>query len=345
MKGRPRADFIIALLAVLASFAIYNVNLRPINSGDTFPSSYLPFDLLRYHTLYFNPMADLVKQGHTTDCYWVTPGKNRRLVSLYPVVTPVAITPLYLPMALDLARRGWPEDRLQSDVRIMEKLCASLIAALSAGVMCLALLRRVDARTAVLLTAAYAFGTNTWVISSQALWQHGMGELLLAASLLLATGPMTARRAFALGAVCALAPCNRPPDALLAAAPALWALWTHRRFAPWLVAGALLGAAPEVLYNVIATGHLVGAYALEGDASFFSHNPATGLAGLLFSPTHGLFVFTPFLLFLPFALRRAFGEPGTGRLAVFISAAMGAQLLVYSLANWAGGASWGPRWL
>ena len=33
---------------------------------------------------------------------------------------------------------------------------------------------------------AFAFGTDTWMISSQALWQHGSGELLVALALLLA---------------------------------------------------------------------------------------------------------------------------------------------------------------
>ena len=45
--------------------------------------------------------------------------------------------------------------------------------------MFLLLRRRAQARLAFLLTLVFAFGTTTWVIGSQALWQHGLGELLI----------------------------------------------------------------------------------------------------------------------------------------------------------------------
>ena len=56
----------------------------------------------------------------------------------------------------------------------MEKLSASFLAALSASLLYLVLRRRAKPSIALLLTLAYAFGTTTWVISSQALWQHGV---------------------------------------------------------------------------------------------------------------------------------------------------------------------------
>src|SRR5215813_10477695 len=59
-----------------------------------------------------------------------------------------------------------------------------LIAALSV-VAFLALAERLaSARTALQLTIIYAFGSETWTISSQALWQHGASELLITLALL-----------------------------------------------------------------------------------------------------------------------------------------------------------------
>ena len=69
--------------------------------------------------------------------------------------------------------------------RVMEKLSASLVAALSAALLYRLLRRRAAPPVALLLTLAYAYGTTTWVISSQALWQHGMAELLVIGALLL----------------------------------------------------------------------------------------------------------------------------------------------------------------
>jgi hypothetical protein len=132
------------------------------------------------------------------------------------VVQPVLIAPLYLPAVAWLDRQGWSDTRLDHLARVMEKITASLIASISAALLCVLLRRRTDTRIAVLLTIAYAFGTTTWVISSQALWQHGIAQLLIVGLLLLLTAPCTTRRALAAGLLCGLIAGNRPPDTVLA---------------------------------------------------------------------------------------------------------------------------------
>jgi hypothetical protein len=56
-------------------------------------------------------------------------------------------------------------------------------------------------------------------------------------------------------------------------------------------------------------------------------------------------VFTPFLLFLPVGLIRRLRTPSTRGLAVALTGAVVAQVVVYSLGDWRAGESWGPRWL
>jgi hypothetical protein len=85
-----------------------------------------------------------------------------------------------------------------------------------------------------------------------------------------------------------------------------------------------------------------GAYGRAGDVSFLQHNPLSGLAGLLFSPTRGLFVFSPFLLFLVLARRY---PPRDRGLSVAIGVGAALQLGLYSLTDWRAGVSWGPRFL
>ncbi len=103
-------------------------------------------------------------------------------------------------------------------------------------------------------------------------------------------------RALAAGVLCGLIAANRPPDAILAGALGLFGLFWAGRRAPWLAAGAAVPLGLVLTYNLAAAGHLAGGYGIPRTAGFFHHGLLTGVAGLLFSPTRGLFVFSPFLL-------------------------------------------------
>ncbi len=349
---RPRRDLWISLLLGLACLLLYNANLRSITAGDTYGARYQPFGILRYHTLLLDPISSLTSQGRKiavrggpSSAYWIVPVSGGHELSLYPVVLPVLVAPFYLPAVAYLDAWGWDQLRVDRVARIMEKLCASLLAAAAAALLYLLLRRRSEPPAALLLTLAFAFGTTTWVISSQALWSHGLAELLIVATLFLLTGPSTTARALAAGCLCGLIACNRPPDAILAAGLGLYGLWWAGRLAPALAAGAMLPVGLVLVYNLGVVGNVAGAYALIGDATFLQHNMLSGLAGLLFSPTRGLFVFSPFLLFLPFYLPQVLSDRGARGLTAAIGVAMLLQLLLYAMADWRQGASWGPRWL
>jgi len=383
IRGQPRAeepaqhhhDLRTSLLLGLVCLLVYNANLRSISAGDTYPARYLPFGIWRYGSLLLDPIATTTAQGRPNP-YWIVKGRGGHDISLYPVVLPVLVAPLYLPAVRYLDAEGWTELRLDRTARVMEKLTASLLAASSAALLYLLLRRRAQPRDALLLTVAFAFGTTTWVISSQALWQHGLAELLMVGALLLLTGPYTPSRALAAGLLCGLIAANRPPDAILAAALGLYGLWWARprdrsihtppATAPgW--AGVLLFAAGAALplglvlaYNLEVAGSIAGGYGLPGKATFFQHPLLAGIAGQLFSPTRGLFVFSPFLLFLPFVLflpRRFLpvslrdvpdvsGARAGGRglpLTLTLGIAVALQVLLYAKTDWRLGFCWGPR--
>ncbi len=341
-----RRELRASLLVGLCCLLVYNANGRAISAGDTYPARYLPFAIWRYHTVLLDPVAPLTAQGRDGAAFWMVPVPGGHVISQYPVVLPVLLAPLYLPAAGLLHVEGWTDGRLDHVARVMEKLSASLLAALSAALLYLLLRRRTAAPAALLLTLAYAFGTTTWVISSQALWQHGMAELLVIGLLLLLTAPCTAPRALAAGLLCGLIAGNRPPDVILAAALGAYGLfWAGRRRAALLAAAAALPMILVLLYNLSVAHHFAGGYGLRGKARFFQHDLLPGLGGLLLSPTRGLLIFSPFLLFLVLAWRHLPRSPRERGLTLAMSAGVALQLLLYAKADWRGGASWGPRYM
>jgi hypothetical protein len=350
------SDRTVAFLIGLCCLVVYNANGRVIASGDTFAARYQPFALLLRHTLLLDPVEALASQGREPPtnrleqppgaAYWIVPTPDGHAVSLYPQVVPVLVAPLYLPAVTYVSFQGWTDQRVDVAARIMEKLAASIVTALSASLLFLALRRRTTMSNAVLLTVAYAFGTSTWVISSQALWQHGVAQLLLTGAILLLTGPYSVASALTVGVVLGLIVGNRVPDGPLAAALGVYALvWAGRR-AAIVVAAAVVPTLLVLLYNFAITGTLTGGYQMAGPASmFFRLEMGAGLAGLLFSPTRGLFVFSPFLLFLALAWRHAPHDRAERRLTLAVTAGLIVQLLAYSLTDWRAGMAWGTRFL
>lgn len=351
-----RWDVAACLLLGLVFFLIYNANWRSIGAGDTYPARYLPFSIWKHHSLALDPIAPLVAQGmkvpaaqgELTAAYWMVKGPRGHLVSLYPVVTPVVVAPLYLPAVAYLNAKGWDPQQFDHVARIMEKLSASLLASASTMVLYLLLRRRSPPGIAALLTIAFALGTTTWVISSQALWMHGLGELLVVALLYLLTGPCTPWRAVGAGFICALLACNRQPDAILAAGFAIYSFrWAGRRV-PLFLAAAAVPVSLVLAYNLFVVGHILGGYGLlpflNQAVSQFGEGALTGLGGLLFSPVYGLFVFSPFLLFVPLCLLSVLRDPRWRGLTIAAGGALVVQWLFYGLQHWVQGGSWGPRY-
>jgi len=353
------APFLLALTCLL----VYNANLRQIGAGDTLAARYLPLILWHDGSLELGAHAHLVAQGHPMTykryrpanaddkavyfeppAYWLVRTREHQLASFYPPVTPLLVAPLYIPAVLWLNAHGWEQPQLDRVAEVMEKLAASILAA-TACVLVFLMLRREGNPWRIPLTLVFAFGTNTWMISSQGLWQHGTGELLIAAAMLLVRAPATSRRLMLLGVLCVLMAANRPPDALIAAAFGFFIVCRRWRDAAWLIAGGIAPLAAVLVYNLDFLGHLAGGYGLVKPSDSFFQSDWSGLAGLLVSPARGLLVFSPFLVFVPLGLSQRLRSSDSRGLAVALGLAVVAQVVLYAQGDWRAGTSWGPRWL
>jgi hypothetical protein len=335
-------------LIVALCFAVYSANARVIPSADTRPARYLPFAVLRDHRLTLEGFADEVQARVSPQvASHVVAG---RVVSVSPVIAPLAALPLYVPANLYLDATGWNAADLGFLSALLEKVAASVLAALAMGGLYLLLRRRLQVRDALTLTIACAFGSTTWVISSQALWQHGAAQLVLVALLLAATAPPSMRSLGLAGAGAVLLTAARFPDVLLALPIAVFCLLRARGRAQQaaFLASASAMTALVLSCNLAAAGHLVGGQAFHAGfltpGTYLAHPLFAGLAGELLSPGKGLLVFSPWLLF---GLTRWRHPDGIGErlLDSLLAAGVMAQLLLFAKCDWLAGYCYGPRYL
>ena len=187
------------------------------------------------------------------------------------------------------------------------KLTAAALVAASVALTYLSALAFLPARRALLLAVAYGAGTCVWAISSQALWQQTAELFFLALGLFcLVRLPTAARRGALAGVALAAAAACRPTAALVAAVVGIWlALSDRRAFAAFVIA-ALPFAAAVLLYNQyyfgspfdfgqLAAGARIAQYK-TGSPELWQTPVWVGAAGLLASPSRGLFIFSPFLV-------------------------------------------------
>jgi hypothetical protein len=207
----------------------------------------------------------------------------------------------------------------------------------------------------LIVTLAFAAGTDMWTVGALALWQHGSVNLLVLAmtgALFAALDARPSRRMLPWLLVAGLCAgflfVVRPTALVFSVAGLAFALWEFRPGVLTFVAGAIVGILPGILWNERTFGTLLGAYGQNADAYVFTWPQfSNAFAALLVSPGKGLFVFTPIAVFSLIGLWHALRiqEP-RARLLVALSVAAFILLLQYSFfARWWGGTSYGPRYL
>lgn len=325
--------------------AVYTSNGKTLSMGDSVPARLLPVALLLDGTPMLDRFAPALDVG-TPRAYFVrrTP---YGLASFYPITTGLLATPIVAPAVLWIERRESPDPKTWiARMRIWEKVAATVLTALAVVVfhrLCLEI--GATPSLALLLALTFAFGSQAFSTSSQALWQHGPSCLAIVAALwCLVRASHVPRRATlaAFSACCALAVMVRPNDVTIVAPLALVALVRHPRAWIAIVLPAAIGAIALLAYNRLLFASWSGGY---GHTIAMTYELATSLPGLLLSPGRGLLVYFPAALVLLVLLAlepRAFASA----LALACLAGIaGTILLTGAWPNWWGGFSYGPRLL
>ncbi len=355
-------DIVLGLLLIVLCMTAYMSNQAAMPGGDTVASRYIPLSLLCEHDLDLNemPLRLRLRNGRISQPYFLLPARHGRQVATFGPSPGIMAFPVFFVASLLSNRFSYQR------VLHLAKLAASLMVAISVLLLYLAMTSMTGRTGAFILALVYGLATSSWSMMSQALWQHTAALPWLAAALLVLT---RGRNRDALvpwaGLFLGLAVICRPPDIVIAIAFTVYVWLHHRKYFVAFLGLAAIPAALQAAYNWFYFGNpllfgqlllnrflhehtgLLSAWACPKCATWDTspHHVLTAIAGLLFSPSRGIFVYSPVLMLglwgLVASLRRQ-GDP----LLRWSLAGFAALVLLYAFRHdWWGGWSFGYRFL
>jgi hypothetical protein len=348
---RPRSRRLTAWCLFAGLFLIYNANGREMGTYDSQPTKFAVRELALYGRLTLDRVvARTPEYGNRAGFQRDLRGHYRSAYSVVPSI--LAAVPASL-----LHATGLVDLRAPLAPNLVAKLAASLLTAAAATVTFIALAPVFGGSAALWVVIGLGLGTNLWPLASGTLWQLETVSVGFALALLGWFRPPASLslRWVITGAVgVALAAAARPQVAPMAAVllVGLGARIGLRRAAPALVVvaaaagvlaafqwywfGDVLGAAPA-LQNANLAAH--------GVSGTLAEEPWLAAAGLLISPSRGLVIFSPVVLFAFLGGLVLWRRPSRCGEGWWLTTAL-VQIAGYSFYSmWWGGHTYGPRYL
>ncbi|WP_321508349.1 glycosyltransferase family 39 protein [uncultured Methanoregula sp.] len=238
-----------------------------------------------------------------------------------------------------------------TSVFITGHVASALIAALSCIVLYLTLKKLVSNQIAIISTCIFAFATATWSISSQALWQHGIAELLLILMIYLIVRNEevpSSSNMVGLGLLAGLFIFNRPPDAVLLIPVLGYIIFRYRNRLRYFLAAGIVSGIPFLVYNYCIFGNIFGGYINNLSLFHLDWQFWSSYLALLVSPSRGLFIYSPVLVLSIIGYFRldTIKNQNIAAMLRWFGPVILFDILVYSLFyDWKGGYCFGPRFL
>lgn len=345
------------LLIFFIPFMIYLLNGREISSGDPTPTIFVAVNLVKHGTVFLDDLHDYIPYHNMP--YYASQQRGR-IVSNYPVFPGIMAAPVFAPFIwMGMIEKG------SGDLvwNYLSKLSGAFFTSLSVFFLYLTVKRLLDRENAFLASMAYGLGTALWPIAAQSLWQHGPSVFWWTVSFYsLVRAEQSSSRAglrrflllagFAAGGAVLCRTVNGVGMAVVCLAAAI----RHRRDAISFILPAITVSLFVILFNVALFDSWKGGdkvlHSLHWEldrvrGGSWSTPLSVGLAGQLISPSRGIFIFSPFLIFSLFGMIAIWQrtEPGWRIAALTIPAPIIMLLLFSKYAVWWGGNShYGPRY-
>jgi hypothetical protein len=343
----------------IAVAIIYLVNrVDPMELEDTIPAMLMPMSILRGDGPFLDRFAPTLMISGQRPVMPSIKFSHGHIVSRYSIGPAVISAPFVaVPLAIvDRIDPGWERNPGLTAVRAqrMSKMACACIAALTAVVLHRLLRRLGVGALAVPATLAAALGSDLWVVASQAPWEHGPAALMLTLSMLLLTPKPLGKISLLLaGTTTALMVCCRQIDVVFAVAMLLRVSWERPRALVWFLPAPVLLGSALIAYNLWFFDSIAGGHTetealhpiLHKVQGTWSGRLVDGMAGTLFSPNRGLFVFCPWVVVALVTLPAIAGRIRAWPLGIWLGGALVADLLILSKYSvWWAGHSFGPRY-
>ncbi|MDX9753224.1 MAG: hypothetical protein RBU29_04635 [bacterium] len=345
------------MLLFFVPFAIYMANGRELSSGDTVPTVFVTINLLKQGTIYLDDFHDYVP--YNNEPYYVSMQRGH-MVSNYPLFPAFMALPIFAPFVWIGMINPGDGDMVWRYLSSMSGACFTAIAVLF---MYLTLIHLIDKTGAWLLAMAYGIGTALWPIAGQSLWQHGPSVMWWSIGLYALVKAENHADQVGLWKYLVLAGVStgaafhcRNVNAIGLIFIGLAIGWRFRwQGIHYLIPAALLSAS-LLAYNYWLFGTWNGGYEELLKLQYYLDHITTGrwatplwvgLAGQLISPSRGILIFSPFLLFSFWGMV-VLWRPATSvwKLLAWTIPIPILMLLLFSKYSvwWGGNAHYGPRY-
>lgn len=345
------------LLIFFVPFMIYMANGREISSGDPTPTVFTAVNLIKKGTIFLDDFHDYIRYNKMP--YYISEQKGR-IVSNYPIFPGVMAVPVFAPFTwAGMVQKG------DGDLvwKYLSKMTGSIYTALSVLFMFLTLKRLIDRDGAFVLAGAYGLGTALWPIASQSLWQHGPGVFWWSVCFYALVRMVESenqrdfyRFSMLAGLATGFAVLCRTTNGIGAVVLCMAMLVRYRwKSVPFILITSVL-ALMSIGYNIIIFDSWKGGDTvlhslhweldrIEGGT--WSTPLWIGFPGQLISPSRGIFIFSPFLLFSVWGMVsiRKRPEPVWRLFALTVPIPILMYVVFGKYAVWWGGNShYGPRY-
>jgi hypothetical protein len=351
-SGRFRLpDFVAAAAILVATLIIFL--LSPVHQvTDSTYSMYLSDCLLQNRTFALDACGIPVLEPKPLNDYITNGGiyqleiERGRVYYFFPVGSSILSVPYVAAAKLFGVSPRSPDGsfNVQGEMAIELSLAALLMALLSALFFFTSRLL-LSLNWSVLLALSGSLGTQIWSTASRGLWSHTWSVLLaglVVYLLVLAESKSRKPNPILLATLLSWMYFVRPTNSIVVLAVSIFVFLRYRRM--WL-AYAATGAIWLMLFFIYSWHNFGGLFPRYYRASrlLFDIFP-TALRGNLISPSRGLLVFVPVVLFVAYLLIRYWSFRPLKHLTWLALAVVAATLIVISgFAHWWGGASFGPR--
>lgn len=332
--------FLIAL-SIYALPVVYNHWVTPffhiVPSQDVVSASLVPMSILTRGNFYLDQYRRYIANNYPEQHFAIE--INNHLVSITPITAGV----LALPFLGGATGAGLIVRT--HNVFDYARLGAAFMTALAVLAFFFAARELADRETTRFVTLAFAFGTGVWSTASQGLWQHTPSILFQAIAFwFLLRGIRSETNALApAGMFLTLAFIARPPNIVTLLVFTLLVFWCFRNALIPFVLWALPPLVLALIYNGTVNGSPFS-FGYQDEIDRFRIPRWESVQGLLFSPSRGLFIFSPFLLLAPLGLMYSWRSKHH---AFFIALALSFIAYTGVMASWGslGGWAYGARML